>query len=156
MQRKTRVCGNTRIDVDFGLRWLKGNQRPYFSLTMTEYEKSGNKWRDVACGAAHERILEWFPEFADLAALHLSTDAGVPMHAVENGWYWLGKTKWEPLNAKHVARHFRIDEAVAPSLAAFSDKSKLAAWVEAQKPIWKAEAEAAIAKHGLVVPTSPE
>lgn len=65
------VCG--------GLHYIKGNRRPYFSLTLSA-EDCG--------GCMHDEIMKRFPELAPLAALHLSDDRGVPMYAEENGWYW--------------------------------------------------------------------
>jgi hypothetical protein len=73
------------IVVNGGLHYIKGNKLPYFSLTAVEYDKRG---RDVAGGAMHDRIVELFPRFRDLADMHLSDMNGVPMHAVENGWYF--------------------------------------------------------------------
>lgn len=90
-----------RIAVEGGLHYIKGNKLPYFSLTATEYDKRG---RDVAGGAMHDRIVKLFPRFRDLADMHLSDIRGVPMHAVENGWY-LARTgqhfgeRWLPVNA---------------------------------------------------------
>ena len=77
-----------RLDVTGGLEHLRGNARPHFSLTCWEYAPHN---RNVECsgGCAHGLILRHWPELADLAALHLSDDDGVPMHAEGNGWYWL-------------------------------------------------------------------
>lgn len=41
-------------------------------------------------GCIHELIIEHFPEFQPFVDLHLSNIQGVPMHAVDNGFYWLG------------------------------------------------------------------
>lgn len=74
--------------VEGGLHYLRGNAAPYFTLTYTQHRK-GFPNQCQSGGAGHERILELFPRFADLAALHLSDLDGVPMHAEANGWYWL-------------------------------------------------------------------
>ena len=62
-----------------------GEQTPYFTLTA-EISTDGH---EIAGGCMHEEILKHFKFLADLAALHLSDENGVPMHAEANGWYWL-------------------------------------------------------------------
>jgi hypothetical protein len=88
------------IKVFGGLHYVKGNKLPYFSLTANEYDERG---RDVCGGAMHERIVQLFPRFRDLADMHLSYINGVPMHAKENGWYYArgGQFfggRWWPVN----------------------------------------------------------
>lgn len=76
------------LKVYGGLHYLKGNRLPYFSLT-------GATWiagREDMGGCIHETILEHFPEFADLAALHLSDIDGVPSHSAANGLYFIAGT----------------------------------------------------------------
>lgn len=74
------------LRVEGGLHYLRGNDKPYFSLTYTQHRK-GFPEQCYSGGAGHEYILKYFPRFADLAALHLSDIDGVPMHAASNGWY---------------------------------------------------------------------
>lgn len=74
-----------------GLHYMKGNAAPYFSLTCEEYVRRGTRdvWDEGSFGAAHDLLLQGWPELAPLVALHLSDLDGVPMHAETNGWYWL-------------------------------------------------------------------
>jgi hypothetical protein len=166
-----RETTNRRIYAKGGLHYLKGNSAPYFSLTGETYIKTGNgRWRDDSCGSIHDELHKFFPQLDDLAALHLSDIDGVPMHALENGFYHLGGTHWQTPNFKHAAEHFRITEDEALALTrdlfgpGFSEnggflskgyaneaKLRLGAWIDTQLPRWKAEADACIAKHGLVV-----
>jgi len=74
-----------KLVVTGGLHYLRGNSAPFFSLTCWETGPGGYE----SGGADHETILDEYPELADLAALHLSDIDGEPMHAEENGWYWL-------------------------------------------------------------------
>lgn len=74
--------------VEGGLHYIRGNNAPYFSLTYTAHHKDFPN-QCYSGGAGHDEILKHFPRFADLAALHLCDIDGVPMHAVENGWYIL-------------------------------------------------------------------
>ena len=72
-----------------GLRYIKSNVVPYFSLTCEEYVRRGESWQEEVFGAAHDLLLHTWPDLAPLVALHLSDIDGVPMHAEANGWYWL-------------------------------------------------------------------
>jgi hypothetical protein len=74
--------------VEGGLHYIKGNSAPYFSLTYAAHRR-GFPNQCYSGGAGHDEILKHFPQFADLAALHLSDINGVPMHAEANGWFWL-------------------------------------------------------------------
>jgi hypothetical protein len=158
-----------RFTVHGGLHYIKGNPAPHFSLTADGWDH-GSEFG----GCCHEIILEHFPQFADLAALHLSDIDGMPMHTLENGFYHLGGTHWERPKFDVAARHFRITEAEARQLVydLFGDsfsltggflstgeankaKARLSQWVDAQRPRWKAEADACVAKHGLVVYGDP-
>lgn len=78
-----------RLTVVGGLHYMRGNRAPYFSLTAIQDRKERGRWQDDMGGCCHDLILKHYPELADLAALHLSDMDGAPMHAVENGWYWL-------------------------------------------------------------------
>lgn len=139
-----------------GLHYIRGNAAPYFSLTCEN-------------GADHETILRHLPHLYDVAALHLSDMDGAPMHAEANGWYWyagalggLGET-YHGSNgrdgrspeecARLFAKHARIspESDAAPLLAARLDRAAFRAWIETQRPRWKAEAEGCIARHGLRV-----
>jgi hypothetical protein len=153
-----------RFKVNGGLHYIKGNGKPYFTLTADGFDH-GSEFG----GCCHELILKHFPEFADLAALHLSDIDGVPMHALENGFYLLGGSHRKRPNYAGAASHFRIRLAQARELTklfgdSFSEtggflstgarhagKVMLTQWVEAQRPRWSAEAQACIAAHGLTV-----
>lgn len=129
-----------------GLHYIKGNTSPYFSLTGEERENG----RVVSCGCMHEPLLDKWPELADLAALHLSDLNGVPMYAVENGWYFYGGTKWQARDNAALARHLRITMDVAEALS-FENKAQFALFVDGQRTRWAAEARECIAHHQLVV-----
>lgn len=78
--------GTEKFTVYGGLHYIRGNKLPYFSLTYWQGGPNGSG------GAGHEEILKHFPQFAALAALHLSDIYGKPMHSESNGWYWLAGT----------------------------------------------------------------
>jgi hypothetical protein len=121
--------------VDAKLHQL-GDQRPYFSVVGELWQskgwyKNGQDGRLRECGMLHERILKAFPQLAPIIALHLADEDGVPMHAVENGRYWLER---DPAAA---ARLWRVTVSDLPT------PDRVEEFVEAQRPRWKAEAEAA-------------
>lgn len=165
LAREPVLEGGSYLRVEGGLHYIRGNSSPYFSLTCS-YRDGG--------GAAHELILKHFPQFADLAALHLSDVDGSPMYAADNGFFHMGGVdtfgKHNPPNWKFAADHFRITEPEVRQLArdlfgvhysetaGFLSKgaradalARLGEWVDTQRARWRAEADACIRKHGLRV-----
>ena len=164
-----------KIQISFGLSWLKGNSAPYFSITATIYEKRANgRLVYIAGGCCHDDILAARPDMADIVALHLCDIDGAPMYALENGFYHLGGTKHARPNYIYAASHFRITEGEARQLvrdlfgdsfsetagflsqdAAKDAKARLSVWVEAQRARWNQDAQNVIAKYDLEIPENP-
>jgi hypothetical protein len=170
--------------VEGGLHYIRGNAAPHFSLTYTQHRK-GHPNQCYAGGAGHDEIRRYFgARFDDLAALHLSDMDGVPMHAEGNGWYWLagalggagerfhGGNNGQSLTRERClelfARHCRIsiDEAAALRDECRSEsalnpdgwaaaRATMALRMDDMRPRWRAEADAAIARHGLRVYGDP-
>lgn len=133
---------NKHLTLNVNVKMSKTN-REYFSIT---YEAL---WRGrvESCGAGHDTIRKYFgKQFDDVIPMHLSNSEGVPMHALENGFYYLQNP--EEFSPEVVANHFRISLDSVEALKALS-KDDLAKWVEDQKPRWKAEAEAIRAKYKI-------
>lgn len=63
-----------------------------FSLTATFWEvgKARNDRNMTKGGCCHDEILKHRPDLQIFANLHLCDFLGIPMHAVENGFYFLG------------------------------------------------------------------
>lgn len=168
--------GNNKIAmaIKFGLHHIKGNKAPYFSVTVDGYTNG----REDFGGCCHELVMIHAPDLADMVELHLSDIDGTPMHAVGNGWYWIagmlggageayhggsgGNAKTATECGDALADHLRITQREAWELAAMANsigradgwkaaKESFTAAVEAMKPRWKREAEAAIRKYGLGV-----
>jgi len=65
----------------------------YFSVTSElwsskrTFESRNEKYLDC-CGCIHDTILKYMPELKPIIDLHLSSLEGVPIHAVENGFYY--------------------------------------------------------------------
>lgn len=138
------------VQVEGGLHRI-GDQAPYFSLTYTMHRR-GFRDQCQSGGAGHDTIRRYFgPRFDDLAALHLSSIDGAPMHAEANGWYWLGQDDMAAL-----ARHCRITipeaEYIRHQVGHYDGAAAREEWgriMEAMRPRWKNEADAAIAHHNL-------
>ena len=108
------------------------NQAPYFSITGEIYVPGEDDIR--AGGCIHDEILKAWPGLRPLVALHLCDVRGVPMHGVENAWYWAGGTHWE-LNkdgrtepSEVLASHLRITLGEAIKIRDWVVKWK--AWAE--------------------------
>ena len=115
----------------------------YFSITF-EIE-----WRNrvECCGAGEEYIRKHFGnQFDDILALHLSSSDGVPLHALENGFYYLQNPNEYPIEVS--AKHFRISNEEAEELRPLS-KDQLSQWIEHRKPIWKQEADEVRKKYNI-------
>lgn len=119
---------NLRLKVEARLYSL-GGQKPYFSVTGEEYVPGEDDCR--ACGCLHAQILGQWPELQLIVDLHLSDYDGVPMHAVENAWYWAYGTEFDPTKRglggkvdarKILAKHLRITEAKAAKITAWVKK----------------------------------
>ena len=154
--------GADTLTIYAGLHYIRGNAAPYFSLTAEA--------KEYGCGTQHDLILEQCPDLAPLADLHLSDINGVPMYAVENGWYWLEGAAggWgsrfhgaqapgvEPEKCLRIlAGHLRISNRESQNLLGITNhtvqrnglitaKQGFARYVELLKPHWRAEADVAI------------
>ena len=79
--------------VEYGMHYLEGNSLPYFSITASTWRRKsiGGKWREDSCGCLHEVIAKRKKLLAILIQFHLSDQNGLPMHYLENGYYWYKK-----------------------------------------------------------------
>lgn len=89
-----RVSKSEYLTATAKLVHLKGNARPYFSVTgdlrrvrSTRDELILGEW--LAGGCLHDEIAKAFPQLQPVIDLHLADDTGEPMHGEANGWYWL-------------------------------------------------------------------
>lgn len=146
-----------------------GNASGYFSLTG-EIRDSRRRRDDgiVARGCLHDEILKEWPDLADAEALHLSkVETGEPMHAQANGWYWYAGAVVEAGHPKPEGAGRYVGEATQgrSCTAIFAGHARItmdeaqqlverrlslqqfAEWIDAQRPRWKAEADAAVAKY---------
>lgn len=136
------------VRVTVTLRQVPG-QRAYFSVQCEIWTNKAVARRHPlhahSIGRVTEDVVAVLPDLADAVALHLSDIDGVPMHADANGWWWIVQGE----RAK-AADLLRVPLAELPET--FTRES-FAAYVDAQRPRWQAEARAAIARYGLALGT---
>jgi hypothetical protein len=78
---------NAEVKIRLNDECKNGHQD--FSITATFWEvgKSRNDKNMMYGGCCHDEVLKHFPQFKQFIKLHLSDCCGVPMYAVENGFY---------------------------------------------------------------------
>jgi len=135
--------GETNYKMNVMVKMSKTNHE-YFSIT---YDQINMRGRLEACGAGHDTIRKYFGnQFDDVIPLHLADSDGVPMHALENGFYYLQNP--EEFGPEFIANHFRISLEEVETLRHLS-KDQLSQWVEHQKPLWADEAKEIRTKYGI-------
>jgi hypothetical protein len=143
MKKHYQISKNETLTVTAVLRQI-GNQEPYFSITG-EIKKGS---RVDSCGCLHEDILKADSSLSDLVVMHLSDQDGMPLHSVENGFYYLTNET----HHKFLASHLRISDSLAAEMIEKQPtKKEFTAFVEEQHPRWKEEAAAIIKKYALEV-----
>jgi hypothetical protein len=108
------------IKVRAQLIHLDGNARPHFSITGEVYNPRSRRRNGdgtITCGCIHDLIVHYWPELADMVAVHLSDDTGAPMHAAANASYFMGLSKYAGYDVATLARHLRVTESKANDIA---------------------------------------
>jgi len=83
----TKTYGPYKHIVKYGFNYLRGNSRPYFSITSDIY-KNG---REYSGGCCHDEVRQHFPELDILIRWHGVNDNGVDEYYTANAVYWLEK-----------------------------------------------------------------
>lgn len=131
------------------------------------YERQGNDGyffgdEPDECGRIHDRILQVFPWLHTLVDLRFA-DAwtGAPIHALENGWYFLRGHRLDPddisINEdsrRSAAQYLRTTPHM---LEGIETKENLARLIETTlAPAWKEQVDSALALYGLLSPYVPK
>lgn len=99
----TKDTDGNRLEIYIRLNDECKNGHQDFSITASAWEKGKpktDKW-NIYGGCCHEEILAVRPDLLPFVKLHLSDWEGVPMYAVENGFYHLKNGFWntqKPIN----------------------------------------------------------
>lgn len=70
-------------------------------------EINGQHWYMASGGCIHDEILKARPDLKPLVDMHLSDPHGLPLYAIENGWYHFKNS-----GAEYAAKYLRVDPAV--------------------------------------------
>lgn len=123
-----------------------------FSITATYWEKGVKRTdRNASGGACGDKVAKSFPEFDIFNRLHLCDYLGTPMHAIDNGFYFLqsgfSNTPIDNPNFKtEFCKHYRVTPEQFDVLNASKNKFQFAIHLmELEIPKqWKKEADEAI------------
>jgi len=103
--------------IEFGYLEVVIRTDKYFSVTGNVYKDkaaftNGNDNAITCCGCIHDIILDAFPELQHLVDLHLSDLNGMPMHALDNGWYYYqimrGVAKYHTKEKGDWAKYYKV------------------------------------------------
>jgi len=81
------------LTARYGMKYLKGNTLPYFSLTgevcsLTNRDLGGGALHTTIGKALHTTIGKALPELKPLVKWHLTDQDGTPLHYTANAMYW--------------------------------------------------------------------
>lgn len=143
----------TKADIIINIRLNDEckNGHQDFSITGTIYEhgkRSDSAF--LAGGCIHEEIEKHFPEFTPFVRLHLCDYKGIPMYAVENGFYHLkngfnSKLTVEAFKAEF-CEYYRITPEQFDVISGAENKLEYAIFLKELNILsrWKEEADKAI------------
>jgi hypothetical protein len=129
------------VQVSYGLRYIKGNQLPYFFAVGSAWEY-GNLSASPNVAGYLSDLREIDDELKPFVQLHLSDTDGVPIHAIDNGWYWYHGGKLETC-----ADALRVKLSDLPT--GMESKKEFSEFVDTLRPTWKELATETILKHDL-------
>lgn len=146
------VEGNQlKITIKLGDDCKNGHQD--FSITASAWEKGRPKTDNffIYGGCCHDEIIKAHPELKIFTNLHLCDYSGVPMYAVENGFYHLkeGFNNTKPNSPEFKAEfceYYRVTPEQFDQLEKAENKLRYAIMLEKLGVLtqWKAEADKAI------------
>jgi hypothetical protein len=122
---------NFKIEIRLNDECKNGHQDFAITATFWERGKPHNDKYMTMGGCCHEEILRVKPKLKPFVDLHLSTAKGVPMYAIENGFYFLKNGGNNGKSPKDVLiDYLRINEKEFEILAHAEDKIYFQALIE--------------------------
>lgn len=139
---KGKIKDDMFYKVKFGIH---STNHTYFFATYSGWSKYAKKTSNIReCGSDNKLINELYPELKIITDLHLSDYNGVPMYAVENGFYhYKNGNDWGKY--LRLTLEQKINWILEMESCPFENrKDVFISLVERHKPIWKDEARKAI------------
>lgn len=141
---------NNYVTVKFSacLMWLKGNSKPYFSITGDCYKRTNKPGRPalLCSGAISDTLPRCFSNLAKMANRDID---GRPAYPVENGCYYLEN------NTRAAADHFGAaawEIALLKTIYKNHGKNGIELYLQQNKyKQWRAAALAVINKYNLEI-----
>ena len=140
--RKEEKFGNLIVQANVRLSDECKNGHQDFSLTGYIWEGRKCDSKMVHGGACGEELIKYFPELEIFERLHLCDFRGVPMCAVENGFYFINRGEFDK-----ASKYLRVTTEEMNILQNCPDKYYFAYTLEKMGIVarWKEEAAEAIA-----------
>jgi hypothetical protein len=142
---------NAQIKIRLNDECKNGHQDFSINATIWEIGKVRNDRNMISGGCCHDEILKLRPDLQIFVNLHLCDYSGVPMHAVENGFYHLcngfNNTKPNaPTFKAEFCEYYRLTPSQFDILAQSENKLRYAVNLEKLGILahWKEEADKAI------------
>lgn len=140
-------CNNGHNDFSItGELYEKTSKNPYHEK---EIKHNGQRHVLYACGCLHDEIIKAMPSLKIFVDLHLSDENGVPMYALDNGYYHLEGVKGiaaynHKCTLEDFASYIRIDVNEAKKVVdTITNKIDFALYIDTLRPIWKQQANQA-------------
>lgn len=159
--------------VFYGMHYIQGNHQPYFSITGETFRRKNGRgrWTDDSGGCLHELIARKKPKLKELIQFHLIAQDGLPMHYVENAWYWYqGARGWTKTHLGQYQEWNQQEERATnwnafcrlvlleegEKLPRVKVKQDLVKWLESRLPRLKERFDATMTKFGVKYITQEE
>jgi hypothetical protein len=130
-----------KIEIRLNDECKNGHQDFAITATIWEKDKPRTDRYFISGGCCHDAIIAARPDLQIFVDLHLCTAKGVPMHAIENGFYWLKEN-----GPQAAGKYLRLTPEQVEQITGAEDKIYLQCILEKMgvPAQWKKEADQAI------------
>ena len=141
--KESRKKGSVRVVININ---IERTNHTYLSVCGEVYDViNSHRSKLVSCGQCTKEMREFFPEYHDFLDLHLSDLDGKPMHAMENGLYFLKKLHESDSDVSilTIMKHFRISYQEAIEISVMGEPAQRLR-ISSYYPRWMSEMTHAI------------